>query len=64
MDNQSKKITLIKYMFLTSTTCGALGVYFLFKNILPLGWIFVGIWAVLAITVRIIIIKDKKNLKK
>ncbi|AKL97910.1 hypothetical protein [Endomicrobium proavitum] len=60
---QEDKAVLYKYMFIVSTVCGALGVYMLYKQIQVLGWILVGVWAVLAIIVRVLIIKDKKFVK-
>jgi hypothetical protein len=63
MEN-SKKATIYKYMFLTSTTCGALGVYFLYKHFIVLGWILVCAWAILAILTRVLIIIDKKIFKQ
>ena len=59
-----KKAALFKYMFVVSTVCGALGVYFLIKHFMVLGWILVGIWAVLGVLVRVLIIKDRKTLNK
>ncbi|MDR1418535.1 MAG: hypothetical protein LBI80_05240 [Endomicrobium sp.] len=63
MEN-SKKANIYKCMFLTSTACGALGGYFLYKHFLALGWTLVCIWAILAILVRALIIIDKKSLNK
>jgi len=63
MEDQVKKAALYKNMFIISTVCGALGVYCLFKQFYIAGWILVGVWAVLAVLVRVLIIKDKK-LKK
>jgi hypothetical protein len=52
-------------MFIVSTVSGALGVYLLFfkDKLHVLGWILAGIWVVLAILVRILIIRDKKYFK-
>jgi hypothetical protein len=60
-----KKAVLYKYMFLFSTVSGAMGVYFLFfKDTLHiLGWALVSVWAVLAVLVRVFILKDKKYFK-
>ncbi|MDR0724094.1 MAG: hypothetical protein LBF23_02790 [Endomicrobium sp.] len=59
-----KKANIYKYMFLISTICGALGIYFLYKQVVTLGWILVYIWAALAVLVRVLIILDKKSLNK
>lgn len=61
--DQSKKVVVYKYMFLISTVSGAVGVYFLYKQLTGLGWVLICIWAVLAAFVRILIIKDKKSIK-
>ena len=63
MDIQ-KKAVIYKYMFLISTVCGVMGVYALFKyNNHIIGYILCGIWFVLAVLVRIFIIRDKKYFK-
>lgn len=63
MDLQ-KKAVVYKYMFLISTVCGALGVYILFKyNGHPVGYVLCGIWFILAVLVRVFIMKDKKYFK-
>jgi len=59
----SKKAVLYKNMFIISTVCGALGVYFLLKGFKLTGWILVGIWGVLGLLVRVMIIRDKKLIK-
>ncbi len=60
----SAKAKLYKYMFLISTVSGVLGIYVLFKGFSAvLGWILVGIWAVLAVVVRVLIMQDKKIMK-
>jgi cyanate permease len=61
--DQSKKAFVYKYMFLVSTVLGVFGVYFLYKQLVILGWMLVCGWAVLAVFVRILIIKDKKFFK-
>jgi hypothetical protein len=58
---KNKKAVLFKYLFLTSTVSGALGAYALYKQQTIIGWTLAGIWAVLAIFVRILIILDKKG---
>lgn len=60
---QGKKAVLYKYMFLVSTVCGLIGIYLLLKQIVVVGWVLVSIWAVLAITVRVLILRDKKFIK-
>ncbi|MCA6071998.1 MAG: hypothetical protein LE178_00360 [Endomicrobium sp.] len=60
---QSKKAIVYKYMFLVSTVSGAVGVYFLHKQLIVLGWVLVCIWAVFAVLVRILIMRDKKLIK-
>lgn len=62
MDMQ-KKAVIYKYMFLISTVCGAIGVYVLFKYQHILGYVLCGIWFVLAVLVRIFIMRDKKYFK-
>lgn len=62
--NQSKKAVWYKRMFLISTVSGVLGIYVLYKGFSAvLAWILLGIWAVLAVTVRVLIMRDKKFLK-
>jgi len=61
--NLETKGIIYRRMFVISTVCGVLGVYLLFKHYIVPGWILVGIWAVLAIIVRVLIMKDKKLLK-
>jgi hypothetical protein len=60
---QSKKAVTYKYMFLISTVSGAVGIYFLYKQLIVLGWMLVCVWAVLAVIVRVLIIKDKNLIK-
>ncbi|MDR3244781.1 MAG: hypothetical protein LBT79_08555 [Elusimicrobiota bacterium] len=61
MEKQSNRAKLYKNMFLISTFFGIVGVFFLYKNVLvAVGWIGVSIWFILAVTVRILIIRDKK----
>ncbi|MDR3112433.1 MAG: hypothetical protein LBU55_04655 [Elusimicrobiota bacterium] len=61
---RNRKVSLFKNMFLISTVCGALGVYFLYKEQIAVGWLFVCIWAVLAVLVRLLIILDRKKESK
>ena len=62
--NQSKKAVWYKYMFLISTICRVIGIYILYKGVSAvLAWILIGIWAFLAIVVRILIIRDKNFIK-
>ncbi|MCL2144200.1 MAG: hypothetical protein FWH43_01705 [Endomicrobia bacterium] len=59
-----KKAKIYKNMFLISTFCGLAGVYVLFKYSSHLiGYILCGIWFVLAVLVRILIMRDKKYFK-
>ncbi|MDR3274636.1 MAG: hypothetical protein LBS81_01345 [Endomicrobium sp.] len=58
--SQDKKVIIYIYIFLTSTVSGVSGVYALYKQLIVLGWILVFVWAVLAVFVRTLIIKDKK----
>jgi type IV secretory pathway VirB3-like protein len=60
---QSKKAAVYKYMSLVSTVFGAIGVYFLHKQLIVLGWVLVCIWVVLVALVRILIMRDKKLIK-
>ncbi|MCA6071904.1 MAG: hypothetical protein LE168_06065 [Endomicrobium sp.] len=60
---QSKKAIVYKYMFLVSTISGAIGVYFLLKQLIVLGWALVCMWGVLAALVRILIMRNKKLIK-
>jgi hypothetical protein len=63
MDIQ-KKAAIYKYMFLLSTVCGVMGVYVLFKyNNRLIGGILCGVWLVLAVLVRVFIMRDKKYFK-
>jgi ABC-type thiamin/hydroxymethylpyrimidine transport system permease subunit len=51
-------------MFLFSTFCGVAGLYILYKfENKILGGILCGIWFVLAVVVRVLIMKDKKYFK-
>jgi len=56
----AKKAVLYKNMFLVSTVSGMIGVYLLIKHIKVVGWILLGVWAVLAVAVRVMILRDKK----
>ncbi|MCL2335533.1 MAG: hypothetical protein FWC57_05655 [Endomicrobia bacterium] len=60
-ENLAKKAVLYKNMFIISTVSGMLGVYCLVKDMRMLGWILVGVWAVLGAAVRIMIFRDKKR---
>jgi hypothetical protein len=59
--NKNKKAVLFRYMFLTSTICGSLGVYALYKQKNVIGWVLTSLWFVLAAIVRILIVLDKKG---
>ena len=62
--NQSKKAVWYKRMFMASTLSGVGGVYLLYKGYSPvISWILIGVWAVLAVAVRVLIMKDKSFLK-
>jgi hypothetical protein len=50
-------------MFLISTVSGVVGIYFLYKQVIILGWMLTCVWAVLAVLVRILIIRDRKLIK-
>ncbi|MDR1196122.1 MAG: hypothetical protein LBL00_06580 [Endomicrobium sp.] len=64
MDMQ-KKARIYKNIFLISTFCGVAGLYILWKfDGHWTGYILCGIWFVLAVLVRILILKDKKYFKK
>jgi hypothetical protein len=58
---QDKRKNLYKYIFLISTVSGVLGVYALYKQMIVFGWVLVGIWAVFATIVRVLIISDRKK---
>ncbi|MCL2485391.1 MAG: hypothetical protein FWF00_06835 [Endomicrobia bacterium] len=60
----NKKAVLFRYMFVISTVCGMMGIYCLYKGFAVIGWILAGFWLVLGALVRILIIRDKKNIKK
>ena len=62
--NLAKKAVLYKYMFIISTVCGALGVYGLFKQVRIFPWILIGVWAVLGVLVRVLILRDKSAARK
>ena len=55
------KGVLYKHMFIVSTVSGALGIYSLYKGAAVLGWILIGVWAVLGALVRILMMRDKRN---
>jgi hypothetical protein len=54
---QGKK-RVLEYMFLASTLAGISGVYFLYKQLVVLGWILVCVWVVLAVIVRVLIVTN------
>ncbi|MDR2427531.1 MAG: hypothetical protein LBD19_01095 [Endomicrobium sp.] len=57
---QSNKVGTYKNMPLVSTLCGVFGVYFLYKGFKTLAWLLIGIWVIVGIAVRFLIIMDKK----
>ena len=59
LPQNDKKANLYKYLFLISTVSGALGAFSLYKGLTMLGWILAGVWLVLGITVRVLMIKNK-----
>jgi hypothetical protein len=61
---QSNKVGAYKNMLLVSTLCGVFGVYLFYKGFKTLTWLLIGIWAVVGIVVRFLIIMDKKLSKK
>ncbi|MDR2771958.1 MAG: hypothetical protein LBB93_00630 [Elusimicrobiota bacterium] len=58
---KDKKMELYKYLFIVSTLCGAFGAFALYKEFQIIGWILVGIWFVIAVIVRFLIIKNRKG---
>jgi uncharacterized membrane protein len=61
---QSNKVGTYKNMLLVSTFCGIFGVYFFYKGFnKTLAWLLIGIWALVGIVVRFLIIMGKKSSK-
>jgi uncharacterized membrane protein len=64
-DNKYNKY---KYLFLISTFAGVAGLYITYKFHSPMAknisYVLFGIWLILAIYVRYLVIKDKKNIQK
>ncbi|MDR3071534.1 MAG: hypothetical protein LBU29_02975 [Endomicrobium sp.] len=58
-----KSMVVCRYVFLISTFAGVVGLYLLHKQFVVLGWICIGVWAVLGVTVRILIIRKKIDKK-
>jgi hypothetical protein len=50
-------------MLLVSTLAGLFGVYFLYRGFIALAWFLVGVWAVVGIIVRVLVVMDRKSLK-
>jgi hypothetical protein len=60
---QSNKAGTYKNMLLVSTVAGIFGVYFLYKGFKTFAWCLVGVWAVVGIVARVLIIMDKRSSK-
>jgi hypothetical protein len=60
---QNNKVAIYKNMLLVSTLSGVFGAYFLYKGFKNLAWFLIGVWAVVGIVVRVLIIIDKKSSK-
>jgi F0F1-type ATP synthase assembly protein I len=60
---QNNKAFTYRNMLLVSTLAGVGGVYFLYKGFKTLAWFLVGVWAVVGVVVRVLIIIDKKSTK-
>ena len=59
-----KKGMIYKNMFLIFTLCGVVGLYIMYKfETKWSGYFLCGLWLVLAVLVRILIMKDKKYFK-
>jgi F0F1-type ATP synthase assembly protein I len=63
---QNNKVVIYKNMLLASTFAGVFGAYFLYKGFKTLAWVLIGVWAVVGIVVRVLIIdrKSSKNRKE
>jgi hypothetical protein len=48
-------------MFFVSTASGLFGVFFISKGIKVFGWVLIGIWGILSVIVRVLIIMDKRT---
>jgi hypothetical protein len=64
MGQSNNRAGTYKNMFLVSTLSGVFGVYFLYKGFIALAWFLVGIWAVVGILARVLVIMNKKISKK
>ncbi|MDR1952180.1 MAG: hypothetical protein LBQ37_01540 [Elusimicrobiota bacterium] len=56
-----KRFNFYKYLFLISTLSGVLGAFSLYKDFKTAGWVLISIWLVLAILVRVLIIKNRRG---
>jgi hypothetical protein len=63
MEQSNNRSGAYRTMLLVSTLAGLVGVYFLYKGFIALAWFLVGVWAVVGIIARILIIMDRKSLK-
>ena len=62
--DKQKKFKLYKYLFLSSTLAGFFGLYVAHRfdgaQARTISYILFGVWAVLFVTVRVMIFKDKR----
>ncbi|MDD5021595.1 MAG: hypothetical protein PHR82_05580 [Endomicrobiaceae bacterium] len=62
------KYNKYKYLFLISTFAGVAGLYISYKfdsiTANTISYVLFGIWLILALYVRYLILKDKKNIQK
>ncbi|MDR2437298.1 MAG: hypothetical protein LBD17_04440 [Endomicrobium sp.] len=62
MGQSNNKANTYKNMLLVSTLAGVCGVYFLYKGF-TLAWFLVGVWAIVGIIVRVLMVMDRKSSK-
>lgn len=62
------KYNKYKYLFLISTFAGVAGLYISYKfdsvTAENISYVLFGVWFILAVYVRYLVLKDKKNIKK
>jgi len=59
------KLTVYKILYAVSTASGIAGVILLFKDFSRIAaYILIGVWGVLGIIVRILIVADRRTLRK
>ena len=62
------KYNKYKYLFLISTFAGVAGLYISYKfdsvTAKNISYVLFGIWLILAVYVRYLVLKDKKNIQK